>query len=40
MTEFEAILVVDTDAIVMGDLTHLFNLPTDFAWALESGERS
>jgi len=37
LTEFDAILIVDSDMIVRGDLTHLFKLPTDFAWSLEAG---
>lgn len=35
--DFDALVVIDADAIVLGDLTHLFQLPTDFAWATHNG---
>ena len=35
--EYDGLLVIDADTIVRGDLTHLFNLPTDFAWAHYNG---
>ena len=31
--EYDGLLVIDADTVVRGDLTHLFELPTDFAWA-------
>jgi len=37
-TEFDALIILDSDCTVRGDLTHIFKLPTDFAWALEAGE--
>lgn len=33
MTEFASIILLDADTIVLQDLTHLFSLPTDFAWS-------
>ena len=35
--EYDGLLVIDADTIVRGDLSHLFNLPTDFAWAQYNG---
>ncbi|WIA36569.1 hypothetical protein OEZ86_007861 [Tetradesmus obliquus] len=32
MTEFDTVINLDTDMTVLGDLTHLRSLPTDFAW--------
>ena len=32
-TEFDAILMLDADTVVLSNLMHLFALPTDFAWA-------
>ena len=37
MTDFDAIAIIDADSIVLGDLTHVFKLPTDFAWAPDAG---
>lgn len=36
-TEFDAVIMLDADTVVLGDLTHLFSLPTDFAWAPYQG---
>ena len=33
MTEFTSIILLDADTVVMRDLSHLFSLPTDFAWS-------
>ena len=35
--EYDGLLVIDADTIVRGDLKHLFDLPTDFAWAHYNG---
>ena len=35
--EFDSILIIDSDTIIRGDLTHLFHLPTHFAWAQYNG---
>ena len=34
LTQFDAVIMLDVDVIVNASLTHLFQLPTDFAWAL------
>ena len=31
--DWDALIMLDADMVVLGDLTHLFALPTDFAWA-------
>ena len=33
MTEFAAIILLDADTVVLGDISHVFHLPTDFAWS-------
>ena len=35
--EFDAVIMLDSDMVVRGDLTHVFHLPTDFAWTMDSG---
>lgn len=35
--EFDAVIMLDCDIVVREDLTHLFSLPTDFAWASYQG---
>ena len=35
--EYDSLLILDADTVVMGDLTHLFRLPTPFAWAQYTG---
>ena len=35
MVEYDALLMVDADAVVVGDVSHLFSLPTAFAAALD-----
>ena len=37
LQDYNAIIMLDVDGIVRGDLTHLFKLPTDFAWTYEQG---
>ncbi|KAL3132093.1 hypothetical protein ABBQ32_008703 [Trebouxia sp. C0010 RCD-2024] len=32
MTEYTSIIMLDADVIVTQDLSHIFSLPTDFAW--------
>ena len=32
MTEYEAIVMIDSDMVVLASLRHVFDLPTDFAW--------
>ena len=32
MEDLDAVIVMDLDMTIHGDLTHLFSLPTDFAW--------
>lgn len=36
-TEYDALLLLDADTLVRGDLTHLFALPAEFAWAGANG---
>ena len=33
LTEYDALIMLDVDTAVLRDLSHLFSLPTDFAWA-------
>ena len=33
LTEYDALIMLDADTAVFRDLSHLFKLPTDFAWA-------
>ena len=33
MDDYDAVILIDSDITVHQDLTHLFHLPTDFAWA-------
>ena len=35
--EYDALLIIDADTIVRGSMTHLFHLPTNFAWAHNNG---
>ena len=35
--EYDALILLDLDAVVRGDLAHLFSLPTNFAWASQNG---
>ncbi|KAK9834828.1 hypothetical protein WJX81_001894 [Elliptochloris bilobata] len=37
LEEYDALILLDVDAVVRSDLTHLFSLPTDFAWAYHNG---
>eukprot|EP00879_Flechtneria_rotunda_P013123 GHRR01013706.1.p1 GENE.GHRR01013706.1~~GHRR01013706.1.p1 ORF type:complete len:316 (+),score=43.52 GHRR01013706.1:100-1047(+) len=39
MTEFDSVVNLDTDMVVLGDLTHLRTLPTDFAWVPYQGPK-
>ena len=32
LTEFDSLILLDADTVVLGDLQHIFDLPTDFAW--------
>lgn len=40
MTEFDSIINLDTDMTVLGDLTHLRTMPTDFAWVPWQGPKN
>ena len=31
-TEYESLILLDSDMVVLGNLRHVFELPTDFAW--------
>jgi alpha-N-acetylglucosamine transferase len=31
LTQYDAVLLVDSDLLVLGDLSHLFSLPVEFA---------
>lgn len=33
LIEYDALIMLDVDTAVFRDLSHLFSLPTDFAWA-------
>ena len=35
--EYDALVILDVDVLVRGDLTHLFHLPTHFAWTRNNG---
>ena len=35
--EYDALILLDADAVVRGSLAHLFSLPTSFAWASQNG---
>ena len=35
--DYDALIFIDADVVVLGDLTHLFDLPTHFAWATLNG---
>ena len=35
--EYDALVLLDVDAVVRGSLAHLFSLPTNFAWASQNG---
>jgi hypothetical protein len=35
--DYDALIMLDSDMVVLGDITHLFQLPTDFAWAPMQG---
>lgn len=35
--DLDSIILMDSDMVVRGDLTHIFHLPTDFAWTMDSG---
>ena len=35
--EYDALILLDLDAVVRGSLAHLFSLPTNFAWAAQNG---
>lgn len=37
LDQYSAIIMLDVDGIVRGDLTHLFDLPTNFSWTYEQG---
>ena len=38
LQEWDAIVLLDADVTVLGDLTHIFSLPTDFAAVLDNGK--
>jgi alpha-N-acetylglucosamine transferase len=38
LEQWDAILMLDSDVTVLGDLTHLFQLPTDFAAVPDNGK--
>eukprot|EP00891_Asterochloris_glomerata_P007498 jgi/Astpho2/7498/Aster-x0323 len=38
LQEWDAIVLLDADVTVLGDLTHIFRLPTDFAAVLDNGK--
>lgn len=33
LTEYAAVIMLDADTVVLGDISHLLHLPTDFAWS-------
>ena len=35
--EYDALILLDADAIVCRSLMHIFSLPTSFAWASQNG---
>ena len=35
--EYDSIIMLDADGVVLGALEHIFDLPTDFAWTFEQG---
>ena len=37
MTDLDAIVMLDSDLVLQGDIRHLFSLPTDFAWVTDAG---
>lgn len=39
LTEFDSIINLDSDMVVLGDLSHLHSLPVDFAWVSYQGPR-
>lgn len=36
--QWDGIIMIDVDVTVLGDLTHLFHLPTDFAAVPDNGK--
>ena len=38
LQEWDAVVLLDADVTVLGDLTHIFSLPTDFAAVLDNGK--
>ena len=36
--QWDAVIMIDVDVTVLGDLTHLFKLPTDFAAVPDNGK--
>ena len=39
LEQYDAIIMLDADGLVLANLDHLFQLPTDFAWTYEQGAR-
>ena len=37
MTDLDAVVMLDSDLVLQGDIRHLFSLPTDFAWVGDAG---
>lgn len=33
LTEYTSLILIDVDTVVLSDLTHILDLPTDFAWS-------
>jgi alpha-N-acetylglucosamine transferase len=40
MTDYDTLLVLDADTVVIQDIAHLFKLPIQFAFARQHGEVS
>lgn len=38
LEQWDGIIMIDVDVTVLGDLTHLFHLPTDFAAVPDNGK--
>jgi lipopolysaccharide biosynthesis glycosyltransferase len=39
MEEYDSLLMVDTETVILRDITHLFNLPTNFATTLDANRK-
>ena len=37
LTEYASVILLDADKVVLGNIRHLFHLPTDFAWSYRNG---